>query len=85
MDLPLRLFVSLGEKISDPFFVIMFVLLAIIYWLFRMLDKRDSHITALKAGIDDITVRIASSNEIQKNVLELIKILIYGRRKDHEE
>lgn len=77
MELPIKVIEQLIGKLSDPFFIVM---LLIIFWLFRMLDKRDQNIMALKTGIEDVKETLSSIKENQGSILKLIEVLVYGRR-----
>ena len=73
MELPYKLIEQLLTRVSDPFIIIM---LLIVSWLFFVLYRKDQALTIINETLSDM-------RENQSSILTLIEVLVYGRRKDH--
>lgn len=80
MEIPGKILEWLLGKITDPFVIILFV---IIYWLFKMLNKREDFAERLRTSIDALKDQMAKNRDIQSSVLTLVEVLVYGKRTDN--
>ena len=73
-------------RITDPYFLVM---VAVVYGLMKMvgtlltsIEKRDKIISEFGQSIDAVKTQLASNREVQSNILKLIEVLIYDRRRN---
>jgi uncharacterized membrane protein YqiK len=76
---------SLLKLLSDlrdhPAIIAILVLFVVIWWLFRMIDRRDQITIDLTKSIDGLKEQMGKNREVQSSLLTMIEVMVYGQQR----
>ena len=78
MDITSQIINQIVGRVSDPVFLVMLI---VIIWLFRMLDKRDQITDTITEGISDVKEQLSKIREVQASLVKMIEVMVYGNRR----